>query len=149
MSALGRGEPPATLLSCEPAKPLILFELVVLALHAELPLRTCLELVAGWRAPPYFPRAIRYPEVAGTNRQFRGIRKAQILLDGTEGVQFVTELRPEPHEMVVTKKRLSAAFDTELPVLLRSFLPEEVVRRKTNAPLQQRTRGRVAIAISF
>lgn len=70
----------------------------------------------------------RYPEVASTNRQFRGIRKAQILLDGTQGVQFVGDLRPEPHEMVVTKKRLSAAFDTELPVLLRSFLPEEVVR---------------------
>lgn len=33
--------------------------------------------------------------------------------------------------MVVTKKRLSAAFDTELPVLLRSFLPEEVVRAST------------------
>lgn len=95
------------------------------------------------RAPCVFA-ARRYPEVASTNRQFRGIRKAQILLDGTQGVQFVGELQPQPNEMVVTKKRLSAAFDTELPVLLRSFLPEEVVRMPWRRPKVKAARWRCA-----
>ena len=72
-----------------------------------------------------------YPEVAETNRQFRGIRRARtwlprracgprrrrrrrrraarvprlrrragILLDGTDGAQFVADVAPEPHEVV-------------------------------------------------
>ena len=69
----------------------------------------------------------RYPEVNLNNKLYRGIREAGVLLDGTIGAQFEELLQPLPNECVVVKKRVSAHFGTELPLLLKSLRTTEVV----------------------
>jgi len=62
------------------------------------------------------------------NKLYRGIREANALLDGTRGAQFEDMLQPLATEVVVVKKRVSAHFGTELPLLLQTMRATEVVR---------------------
>lgn len=71
---------------------------------------------------------IRYPEVNMNNKLYRGIREAGVLLDGTIGAQFEDQLQPLAHEPVIVKKRVSAHYGTELPLLLKALHASEVVR---------------------
>eukprot|EP00959_Pyramimonas_sp_CCMP1952_P132879 2778208-Pyramimonas_sp.AAC.4 len=61
---------------------------------------------------------------------YQGIRNANVLLDGTIGAQFEDQLQPLPHEPVVVKKRVSAHFGTELPLLLKAHNASTVVRAR-------------------
>jgi nicotinamidase-related amidase len=83
----------------------------------------------------------RYPEVNLNNKLYRGIREAKALLDGTIGAQFEDSLQPLPSEPVVVKKRVSAHYGTELPLLLQTMRASEVVRAPVcPAPLRERER---------
>lgn len=42
-----------------------------------------------------------------------------LLIEGTRGAEIVDELKPLPSEIIVTKKRFSAFFHTELDIILR------------------------------
>lgn len=90
--------------------------------------------------------AHRYPEVNLNNKVYRGIREAQVLLDGTIGAQFEDLLQPAASEVVIVKKRVSAHYGTELPLLLQSMRATEVVRAPASSgptlPVsQQQTRA--------
>lgn len=58
-----------------------------------------------------------YPEIADANPMFAGIRDAGRLI----APQVIDALRPLPSEPVVTKRRVSAMSETELPALLRAY----------------------------
>jgi nicotinamidase-related amidase len=62
------------------------------------------------------------------NKLYSGIREANALLDGTKGAQFEDLLQPLASEVVVVKKRVSAHYGTELPLLLQTMHATEVVR---------------------
>lgn len=47
------------------------------------------------------------------------IRSGGFLLEGSHGAEIVSELKPLPDEIIITKKRWSAFFQTELDLLLR------------------------------
>jgi nicotinamidase-related amidase len=57
----------------------------------------------------------------------RGAPPLRYTLPGTPGHEFVPELRPLPHELVVPKYRSSAFWGTNLELLLRSNRIETVV----------------------
>jgi len=61
------------------------------------------------------------------NKLYRGIREAGVLLDGTIGAQFEDQLQPLAHEPVIVKKRVSAHYGTELPLLLKALHASEVI----------------------
>jgi len=48
-------------------------------------------------------------------------------LKGTKGAEIIDELKPVPGETVLAKKRFSAFFATELPLILDRIRPEYVV----------------------
>lgn len=45
----------------------------------------------------------------------------QHCLEGTQGVEIITELTPEDHEFVIIKRRYSGYYLTDLEILMREF----------------------------
>lgn len=60
-----------------------------------------------------------YPEVSPRNKAFGALRETGLLADD-EGTQVVGELAPEPGDVVVLKRRVSAFAGSDLEVVLRS-----------------------------
>ncbi|MGB9694069.1 MAG: cysteine hydrolase family protein [Fervidobacterium sp.] len=50
-----------------------------------------------------------------------------LLIEGTRGSEIVDEIKPLPSEIVVTKKRFSAFFQTELDIILRRLNIDSLV----------------------
>lgn len=61
-----------------------------------------------------------YPEISPRNALFSGIKAGGILKRGTPGADIPTLLKPLPQEPVIVKPRVSAFFNSDLDVLLRS-----------------------------
>ena len=61
-----------------------------------------------------------YPEVSARNPLFAGIRQAGRLKESDPDSRICDEIRPQPGEVVVTKKRISAFAGSDLEVVLRS-----------------------------
>jgi nicotinamidase-related amidase len=61
-----------------------------------------------------------HPEVAASNKMFSGIKAANILVEGTEGAAIHQAVKPEPTDMVVVKRRVSAFGTTDLGAVLSS-----------------------------
>ena len=61
-----------------------------------------------------------YPEISSRNPLFSTIREAGRLQEAAPDTAICEEIRPQPSEIVVTKKRISAFTGSDLEVVLRS-----------------------------
>jgi nicotinamidase-related amidase len=61
-----------------------------------------------------------YPEVSKRNKSFSAISGSGRFTDGDPGAAIPSEIAPEPGEVVVTKRRVSAFAGSDLDVVLRS-----------------------------
>ncbi len=62
-----------------------------------------------------------YPEVSPRNRAFSGLASAGRLAEGDPAAEIHPAVPPEPGDLVVTKRRVSAFTGSDLDVLLRSL----------------------------
>lgn len=69
-------------------------------------------VVVGFRAG--------YPELSRRNQVFAPVRESGRFAEGSAGMEVHAALAPEPGEVVVTKRRTSAFFGTDLDVILRA-----------------------------
>ena len=61
-----------------------------------------------------------YPEVSPRNKSFSALRQARRLVEGDPQTDFHPELRPEPGDVIVTKRRISAFSGSDLDTVLRA-----------------------------
>ena len=61
-----------------------------------------------------------YPEVSARNRLFAGVRQAGRLLEGDPQRAIHPALRPQPQDVVVTKRRVGAFSGSDLDAVLRA-----------------------------
>lgn len=61
-----------------------------------------------------------HPEVCGRNALFRGVKESGALCEGDQSAEVAQEIAPQAHDIVVTKKRVSAFTGSDLEVILRS-----------------------------
>ncbi len=61
-----------------------------------------------------------YPEVGPRNQIFAPIRESGRFAEGSAGMEVHAAVAPQPGEVVVTKRRVSAFFGTDLDVILRA-----------------------------
>lgn len=61
-----------------------------------------------------------YPEVSGRNPLFSAIRQAGRLRETDPDSRIADEVRPQPGEVVVAKKRISAFAGSDLEIILRA-----------------------------
>jgi nicotinamidase-related amidase len=62
-----------------------------------------------------------YPEVSPRNRAFSGLASAGRFAEGDPSAEIHPAVAPEPGDLVVTKRRVSAFAGSDLDVLLRSL----------------------------
>jgi len=62
-----------------------------------------------------------YPEVSPDNKSFSQIKNSDMKLDAEEGYKVHPSLSPQPNDIVILKKRVSAFTGSDLEVVLRSF----------------------------
>lgn len=90
----------------------------------------CRRLLDAARArgvPVVFTRIAFRPGYADANPHSPARRLGNVLLVDTWGTEIVDELRPLPTEIVITKKRASAFFGSELDLVLRGLGVRSVV----------------------
>src|ERR1035438_6877855 len=68
-----------------------------------------------------------YPEVSPTNRSFARLKEGVMNLDSAEGYSVYTSVAPQPDDVIVTKKRVSAFTGSDLEVVLRSLGVRHIV----------------------
>ncbi|MDP2728005.1 MAG: cysteine hydrolase, partial [Dehalococcoidia bacterium] len=61
-----------------------------------------------------------YPEISERNINFRSIKESGRLREGAADAKICRELSPQPGDVVVTKKRISAFTGSDLEAVLRS-----------------------------
>jgi nicotinamidase-related amidase len=61
-----------------------------------------------------------YPEVSGRNKSFSAISGSGRFSEGDPGAAIHPDIAPEPGEVIVTKRRVSAFAGSDLDVVLRS-----------------------------
>jgi nicotinamidase-related amidase len=69
-------------------------------------------VVVGFRAG--------YPEVGPRNRIYAPIRESGRFAEGSAGMEVHAAVAPKPGDVVVTKRRVSAFFGTDLDLILRA-----------------------------
>jgi nicotinamidase-related amidase len=62
-----------------------------------------------------------HPEISARNRTFAAIASSGAYCDGDEAAEIHPAVAPEPGDMVVTKRRVSAFAGSDLDVLLRGL----------------------------
>jgi nicotinamidase-related amidase len=62
-----------------------------------------------------------YPEVSPDNKSFSQIKNSDMKLDTEEGYKVHHSISPQPNDIVIFKKRVSAFTGSDLEVVLRSF----------------------------
>lgn len=90
---------------------------------AETALRVIVRLVAAARAggtPVVFTEEIHRPQLVDFGRELDGDEPVHCI-EGTSGAELVADLRPQPGEWVIRKRRYSAFFATDLDLLLRGL----------------------------
>jgi nicotinamidase-related amidase len=68
-----------------------------------------------------------YPEISSNNSLFAGLAEHKMLLESDPQTKIARELDPQPSDIVVTKRRVSAFAGSDLNVLLRGFCTTTVV----------------------
>ena len=61
-----------------------------------------------------------YPEVSPNNKSFSLIKSGVMNLDNEEGTKVHTSVTPQPDDVIITKKRVSAFAGSDLEVVLRA-----------------------------
>jgi len=61
-----------------------------------------------------------YPEISDRNKLFRSLKEAGRLGEGTPGAEIHARVAPQPHEVIVTKRRVGAFSTTEMESVLRA-----------------------------
>jgi len=61
-----------------------------------------------------------YPEVSSKSSFFNTLKQNKVMMEGNPEVEICSEIRPEPEEVILAKKRLSAFTGSELEIILRS-----------------------------
>lgn len=61
-----------------------------------------------------------YPDVSPRNKLFSGIKEAGRLIEGTPGSEIHEKVAPQPDDIVIVKRRVSAFSTTDLEAVLRS-----------------------------
>ena len=61
-----------------------------------------------------------YPEVSDRNKSFSAMKGIGRLQEGTPGAQIHSSVRPEPGDVIVTKRRVGAFSTTDMETVLRS-----------------------------
>src|SRR5258707_1392667 len=101
--------------------------------HPESLLASLAETVAGARAagvPVIFVRvAFRdgTPEVSPKNQTFAHLARLGTLREDDPSTQFHSALSPQPRDIIVTKRRVSAFAGSDLDVVLRSLGVDSLV----------------------
>jgi nicotinamidase-related amidase len=62
-----------------------------------------------------------YPEVSVNNKMFSSLKDGTRKLDTEEATKVDSSIAPQPGDVVITKKRVSAFTGSDLEVVLRSF----------------------------
>jgi nicotinamidase-related amidase len=62
-----------------------------------------------------------HPEISARNRSFPALAAADRFVDGDPGAEIHPAIAPEPGDLVVTKRRVSAFTGSDLDVLLRGL----------------------------
>jgi nicotinamidase-related amidase len=62
-----------------------------------------------------------HPEISARNRSFPALAAADRFVDGSPGTEIHPAIAPEPGDLVVTKRRVSAFTGSDLDVLLRGL----------------------------
>jgi nicotinamidase-related amidase len=62
-----------------------------------------------------------YPEISSRNTLFSGLKEAGRLQESAPDTKVCEEISPQPGEVIVTKKRISAFTGSDLEVVLRSM----------------------------
>lgn len=62
-----------------------------------------------------------YPEISSRNALFGGLKEAGRLQESASDTAICEEIKPQPSEVIVTKKRISAFTGSDLEVILRSM----------------------------
>jgi len=70
-------------------------------------------VVVGFRAG--------YPEASVNNKSFSVLKSGKMIFDTEEGMKIHPSVAPQPNDLVVVKKRVSAFTGSDLEVILRSF----------------------------
>lgn len=69
-----------------------------------------------------------YPEVSSNNKSFSAFKKnVTMSLDTEEAIHIHDAVAPQEHEIVITKKRVSAFIGSDLEVVLRSLNIKRIV----------------------
>jgi nicotinamidase-related amidase len=61
-----------------------------------------------------------YPEISDRNKIFRSLKEAGRLGEGTPGTEIHVRVAPQPHEVIVTKRRVGAFSTTDMESVLRA-----------------------------
>jgi nicotinamidase-related amidase len=61
-----------------------------------------------------------YPEISARNKSFSALKAAGRLQDGTPGAQVHGRVRPEPGDVIVTKRRVGAFSTTDMETVLKA-----------------------------
>jgi len=62
-----------------------------------------------------------YPEASPNNKSFSMMKNGMMSFDTEEGIRIHTSVAPQPGDIVITKKRVSAFTGSDLEVVLRSL----------------------------
>jgi len=62
-----------------------------------------------------------YPEVSPRNKSFVTLKSSPMNLDSEEALKIPDSIEPQPGDVIITKKRVSAFTGSDLEVVLRSF----------------------------
>ncbi|CAF2600876.1 unnamed protein product [Rotaria sp. Silwood2] len=68
-----------------------------------------------------------YPEISCRNKQLSAISKLNLVIEGTPGTEFYPGFQPQANEIQFVKRRVSAAYNSELLILLDSQCIKTVV----------------------
>jgi nicotinamidase-related amidase len=100
------------------------------AADALQPLQAALHTARAQAIPVIFVRvALRpgYPDVSPNNRSFSSLKERGGMLETDEATQVWEGVRPEPQEVVVVKRRVSAFTGSGLEVILRAQAIEHLI----------------------
>jgi nicotinamidase-related amidase len=68
-----------------------------------------------------------YPEVSRNNKSFSALKDGDMHLDTEEATRVHASIAPQPRDVVITKKRVSAFTGSDLEVVLRSLGTKHLV----------------------
>lgn len=91
-------------------------------------IRSALDMFRTRNAPIFHVLRIQRADGSDVEISRRKIfRKTPFAVEGTRGAEVIDELKPLPGEYIIRKNRMSAFMNTDLDLLLRSLLVEQLV----------------------